>query len=83
MSQRKELKTAKKPILFTFVKMFHILESADYFEATLYVRLWAMMVDIVTFAVAEKIESVIRTTTEFTTLIAFKALEVGFYDQDT
>ena len=76
LSPRKELKTRNKPILFTFVKMFHILESVDYFECDLYVKLWAMMADLVIFAMTEKIEAVLRTTSEFTTLIAFKALEV-------
>lgn len=75
--QRKELKAPNKPILFTFVKMFHILESVDYFEPDLYVKLWAMMAEVVIFAMTEKIESVQRTTTEFTTLICFKVLEVN------
>lgn len=62
--------------------MFHILESVDYFECNLYVELWGMMAEIVKFAVSEKIDSVLRTTTEFTTLIGFKALEVSVFNLD-
>lgn len=58
------------------MKMFHVLESVDYFEPNLYVQLWSNMAQIVEFVVQEKIESVQRTTTDFTTIIAFKALEV-------
>lgn len=65
-----------RPLLFTFVKMFHILESSDYFDNRLYTKLWMYMVDLVIFAMYEKIEMVLRTTCDFTTLIGFKALVV-------
>ena len=69
--------------MFTFVKMFHILESVDYFEAELYVKLWSLMADIVIFLVTEKIEIVSKTTTEFTTIIAWKALSVTYINIET
>jgi hypothetical protein len=56
--------------------MFHILESAECFDSKLYPKLWLNMVDVVIFAINEKIEMVLRTTSEFTTLIGFKALVV-------
>jgi hypothetical protein len=74
------MKSSSRPIFYTFVKMFHILESPNNFESKTYFKLWAYMADIVVFAINEKIEQAHITVVEFTTAIGFKALIVDTSD---